>query len=78
MFLYRIRRWERLSDLQQFHGGRGTATTVNGNSLNPGMKDIMAVADNIKLNHQKALGIAERIQDIVQKEPDALIKRRGQ
>jgi serine/threonine-protein kinase HipA len=54
------------------------ATTVNGNSLNPGMKDIMAVADNIKLNHQKALGIAERIQDIVQKEPGALIKRRGQ
>ncbi len=54
------------------------ATTVNGNGLNPGMKDIMAVADNIKLNHQKALGIAERIQDIVQKEPGALIKRRGQ
>ena len=41
------------------------ATTVNGNGLNPGMKDIMAVADNIKLNHQKALDIAERIQDIV-------------
>ncbi len=53
------------------------ATTVNGNGLNPGMKDIMAVADNIKLNHQKALSIAERIQDIVQIELGALIKRRG-
>ena len=50
---------------------------ADGFSLNPGIKDIMAVADNIKLNHQKALGIAERIQDIVQKELGALIKRRG-
>lgn len=42
------------------------ATCVNGNGQNPGMKDIMAVADHIKLNHSKALDIAEKIQNTVQ------------
>lgn len=53
------------------------ATTVNGNGLNPGMKDIMAVADNIKFNRQKALGIAESIQDTVSKELGAFIRRQN-
>lgn len=53
------------------------ATTVNGNGLNPGMKDIMAVADNIKLNRQKALAIAESIQDTVSTELGAFIRRKN-
>lgn len=44
------------------------ATTVNGNGLNPGMDDIMAVADQIKLPHRKALRTAEEIQGIVREE----------
>lgn len=52
------------------------ATTVNGNGLNPGMKDIMAVADNIKLNHAKALAVAENIQETVERELGDLIRRK--
>lgn len=44
------------------------ATTINGNGLNPGIKDILAVADKIKLNHHKALDIAETVQNIVEDE----------
>ena len=51
------------------------ATTINGNGLNPGMKDIMAVADYIKLNHGKAFDIAKGIQNIVQKELGNLIEQ---
>lgn len=44
------------------------ATCINGNGANPGMKDIMAVADKIKLNHAKAKEIAESIENTVQEE----------
>lgn len=50
------------------------ATTINGNGLNPGMKDIMAVADQIKLNRSKAADIAKNIQSIVQDELSDLLK----
>lgn len=42
------------------------ATTVNGNGQNPGIKDIMAVADHIKLNRSKAYDIAVSIQNVVE------------
>ena len=41
------------------------ATTVNGNGRNPGMEDLLAVADRIRLDHAKAKQIAENIQEIV-------------
>jgi serine/threonine-protein kinase HipA len=41
------------------------ATTDNGNGKNPGMKELLAVAKNIKLDHNKARSIAEEIHDIV-------------
>lgn len=51
------------------------ATTINGNGINPGINDIMAVADNIKLPHDKAFRIAKSIQNIVQDELDDWIRR---
>lgn len=50
------------------------ATTVNGNGLNPGIKDILAVADRIKLPRAKACGIAESIQNTVETELSDIIK----
>ncbi len=50
------------------------ATTVNGNGVNPGMRDIMAVADRIRLNHKKALETAEMIRETVQEEIGDLIR----
>ena len=44
------------------------ATTVNGNGRNPQMKDILAVAAQIKLNPKKAKTIATDIQEIVNEE----------
>lgn len=44
------------------------ATTVNGNGINPGMQDILAVADYIKFDNKKAKAIAEEIRDIVYSE----------
>ncbi len=41
------------------------ATTVDGNGKNPGMKELLAVAKNIKLDQNKARSIAEEIHDIV-------------
>ena len=41
------------------------ATTVHGNGSNPGMKDILAVADEIGMNHAKAKQTAEEIRDCV-------------
>lgn len=51
------------------------ATTVNGNGVNPGLKDIMAVADYVKLPHAKALRTAENIQNIVEDELHDIITR---
>lgn len=41
------------------------ATTVDGNGKNPGMKELLAVAKNIKLDQKKARSIADEIYDIV-------------
>ncbi len=41
------------------------ATTVDGNGKNPGMKELLAVAKNIKLDRNKARIIAEEIRDII-------------
>ena len=41
------------------------ATTVDGNGRNPGMKELLAVAKNIKLDRNKARSIAQEIHDIV-------------
>ena len=41
------------------------ATTIHGNGTNPGMKDILAVADGIGLNHARAKKIAEEIRECV-------------
>lgn len=51
------------------------ATTVNGNGQNPGIKDIMAVADHIKLNHSRAYDIAVNIQNIVENNLYDLIRK---
>lgn len=50
------------------------ATTVNGNGVNPGMDDIMAVADHIKLNRSRSYDIADNIRNIVRDELRDLIK----
>lgn len=42
------------------------ATTVNGNGTNPGIDDILAVADNIGLQHERAKKIAEEVSRYVQ------------
>ncbi len=41
------------------------ATTVDGNGRTPGMKELLAVAKNIKLEQNKARSIAEEIHDVV-------------
>lgn len=41
------------------------ATTVNGNGMNPGMKDILAVAKKIGINNTRAKRIAADIQECV-------------
>lgn len=43
------------------------ATSVNGNGKDPGMKDILAVADKIGIAKDKATRIAEEIQQTVSK-----------
>lgn len=46
------------------------ATCVNGNGSNPTKKDLLAVADNINLDHKKALKIADSIEEIVKNDLD--------
>ena len=41
------------------------ATTVNGNGVNPGMDDILAVAKKVGLNTTKARKIATEIRECV-------------
>lgn len=57
-------------------GGEHT-TAVNGKGVNPGMDDIMAVADHMKLNRSKSYDIAGNIRNIVQDELRDLIKQPG-
>ncbi len=53
-------------DLTYSNSIRGEhATTVNGNGLNPGMDDIIGVAENIGLNIVKARRIADKVSDCV-------------
>lgn len=44
------------------------ATTVDGNGKNPGMKELLTVAKNIKLDQNKSRSIAEEIHDIVKED----------
>lgn len=41
------------------------ATMVDGNGRNPGMKEILQVAENIQLDSRRAKKIAENIYEIV-------------
>lgn len=41
------------------------ATCVNGNSKNPGLRDILEVARKIGIKDQKAKDIAEEIKEII-------------
>lgn len=41
------------------------ATMINGNGRNPGMDDLLAVADNVKFDKKKAKQIANEIREIV-------------
>ena len=44
------------------------ATTVNGNGLNPGMKNLLQVAESIKLDKRKARSIAEGVREKVEED----------
>ncbi len=78
-FQYKENRWQ-LSpayDLTYSHSlGGEHATMVHGNEKNPGMKDILAVAEEIKLDREKAKQIAEEIQEIVEEELGRWLNRR--
>lgn len=41
------------------------ATTVDGNGKNPGMREVLAVEKEIKMDYDKACRIAKEIQEIV-------------
>jgi len=47
--------------------GEEHATTINGNGVDPGMKDLIAVADNIGINLSKAKEIAQMVEACVKK-----------
>lgn len=67
-FLYIDRKWQ-LSpayDLTYSNSiGGEHATCVNGNGVNPGLNDLIAVAKNANINADRARIIAEEIRDIV-------------
>lgn len=42
------------------------ATTVHGNGKDPGMEDILAVADSISMERRKARRIAEEVRECVE------------
>lgn len=44
------------------------ATTINGNGRDPGLRDLLAVAEKIKWDLSEARQIAEETQEIVQEE----------
>lgn len=70
-FLYYQGRWQ-LSpayDLTYSNSiGGEHATTVNGNGRNPGIEDLLAVAERAKLDKKKAKRVAENIREIVNEE----------
>ena len=72
-FIYneKFKKWE-LSpayDLTYSYSINGEhATTVNGNGVNPDLKDILKVAENIGLDKKKAENIATEIKEIVKKD----------
>ena len=44
------------------------ATTVNGNGVNPGMVDLLAVAKEIGIQESKAKAIASQVQECVEEQ----------
>ncbi|MCD8119929.1 MAG: type II toxin-antitoxin system HipA family toxin [Lachnospiraceae bacterium] len=78
-FLYEDQHW-RLSpayDLTFSNSmGREHATTVAGNGRNPGMRDLLAVAGQIKYDSKKAMAIAKEVQEIVNEELSPFMKER--
>ena len=44
------------------------ATMIDGNGRNPGIEDILRVAQNIQMDEKKAKSIAENIKEIVENE----------
>lgn len=51
------------------------ATTVNGNGRNPGMEDLLRVAENIKLDKKKARDIAEGVRGIAEADLEEYLAR---
>ena len=52
------------------------ATTVNGNGVNPDLKDILKVAENIGLDKKKAENIATEIEKIVKKDLELFLSNK--
>ena len=51
------------------------ATTINGNGANPGLNDILNVAEKIGLDKKKAEKIASEIKEIVKKDLEIFLKK---
>ena len=51
------------------------ATTINGNGVNPGLNDILNVAEKIGLDKKKAKKIAIEIEEIVKKDLKIFLKK---
>ncbi|MCI8549528.1 MAG: type II toxin-antitoxin system HipA family toxin [Lachnospiraceae bacterium] len=51
------------------------ATTINGNGRDPGLEDLLAVADNIKLDKRKAKRIAGEVREIVREELGSYLRK---
>ena len=51
------------------------ATTINGNGINPGLNDILKVAEKIGLDKKKAEKIAIEIKEIVKKELEIFLSK---
>lgn len=51
------------------------ATTINGNGVNPGLNDILKVAEKIGLDKKKAEKIAIEIREIVKKELEIFLSK---
>ncbi|WP_315323692.1 type II toxin-antitoxin system HipA family toxin [Fusobacterium pseudoperiodonticum] len=51
------------------------ATTINGNGVNPGLNDILKVAEKIGLDKKKAEKIASEIKEIVKKDLEIFLKK---
>ena len=51
------------------------ATTINGNGVNPGLNDILKVAEKIGLDKKKAEKIAIEIKEIVKKDLEIFLSK---